>query len=85
MTLSDEFEFEFAKVICTYILLRDHKNNLILQEIDPWFSSYLSSSVLHFVGNKKYAKEDNINNEKNNETFTNQGHLNAGKISGRSF
>ena len=31
-TLPDEFEFE--KVICTYILLRDHKNSSTVREID---------------------------------------------------
>jgi hypothetical protein len=29
-----EFEFEFEKVICTYLLLPDHKNSLTVWEID---------------------------------------------------
>ena len=31
---SDEFEFEFEKVICSDLLLRDHTNSLTVQEID---------------------------------------------------
>ena len=31
---SDEFVFEFEKVICTDLLLRDHKNSSTVREID---------------------------------------------------
>ena len=31
---SDEFEFEFEKVICTDLLLKDHNNGLTVGEID---------------------------------------------------
>jgi hypothetical protein len=31
---SDEFDFKLEKVICTDLLLRDHKNSLTVREID---------------------------------------------------
>jgi hypothetical protein len=33
---SDEFEFEFEMVIWTDLLLHDHKNSMIVREIDVW-------------------------------------------------
>ena len=33
MTLPDEFEFEFENVICTDLLLRDHKSSSTVLEI----------------------------------------------------
>jgi hypothetical protein len=33
---SDEFEFEFEMVIWTDLLLQDHKNSMIVREIDVW-------------------------------------------------
>jgi hypothetical protein len=34
LDISDEFEFEFEKVHCTNLLLRDHQNSLTVREID---------------------------------------------------
>jgi len=34
LTRLHEFEFEFEKVICTDLLLRDHKNSSTAQKID---------------------------------------------------
>ena len=33
---SNEFEFEFGKVICIDLLLEDHKNSSTVWEIDVW-------------------------------------------------
>jgi hypothetical protein len=34
LTLPDEFEFEFANVICTDLLLQNHKSSSTVLEID---------------------------------------------------
>jgi hypothetical protein len=33
---SDEFEFEFDRIICTDLLLRDHENSSTVWKIDVW-------------------------------------------------
>jgi len=41
--ISDEFEFAFEMIICTDLLLRDHKNSLTVREIDvPEIRVYLT-------------------------------------------
>ena len=42
---SHEFEFDFEKVICTDLLLQDHKNSLTVQEIEVQKSGFIWQGI----------------------------------------
>ena len=51
---SDEFEFEFEKVICTHLLLRDHKISSTGRETKKQFEQFMVFEPAKFLCNSYY-------------------------------